>query len=53
MGDVVAGRRIDPVQRLEKDPITAEALGDPVEGGAVVAGEAVAQQALIVAGVGW
>ncbi len=52
MGDVVASRRIDPIQRLEEDPVAAEALGDLGEIGAVVAGEAVAQQALIVAGIG-
>src|SRR6516164_4854771 len=28
VGDVVAGGRIDPVQRLEKDPVAAKAFGD-------------------------
>ena len=27
MGDVVAGGRIDPVERLEKDPVAAEVRG--------------------------
>ena len=28
MGDVVAGSRIDAVERLEKDPLAAKAFGD-------------------------
>ena len=52
MGDVVAGGRIDAVQRFQEDPVPAETFGDLVQIGAVVAGEAVAQLAEIVAGVG-
>ena len=52
MGDVVAGGRIDPVERLEKDPVFPEAFGDLRKIGAVVAGEAVAQVAAVVAGIG-
>src|SRR5437763_697253 len=52
MRDVVAGRRIDAVERFEKHPVSAEAGGDLRKIGAVVAGKAVAQQTLIVAGIG-
>src|SRR3984893_2884295 len=52
MGDVVAGGRIDAVERLEEDPVAAETFGDVAEIGAVRAGEAVAQLAAVVAGVG-
>ena len=52
MGDVVAGRRINAVERLQKNPIAAEPFGDPGEIGAVRAGKAVAQFAAVVAGIG-
>src|SRR6266849_3397755 len=52
MGDVVTGRRIDPVEGFEKDPVAPEASGDFCEVGVVVAGEAVAQLAAVVAGIG-
>src|SRR5258706_3084831 len=52
MRDVVAGGRIDPVERLQKNPVAAEIGGDLGEVGAIVAGEAVAQLAPVVARVG-
>ena len=52
MGDVVAGGRIDAVQRLEKNPVTAQAFGDPAHVGPIVTGEAIAQLAQVVAGIG-
>src|SRR5215472_1048259 len=52
MGDVVTGGRIDPVERLEKDPVTAEAMRNLGKIGAVVAGKAETQLAAVVAGIG-
>jgi len=52
MGDVVAGGRVDAVEGLEEDPVGAEALGNFPEFRTVRAGEAVAQLAAVVAGIG-
>ena len=52
MRDVVASGGVDAVQRFEEDPVLAKVFGDLGEIGAVAAGEAVAQLAEIVAGIG-
>ena len=52
VGDVVAGRGVDAVERLEEHPFLPQIRGDPVEARARVAGEAVGEPALVVARVG-
>src|SRR5262245_12211580 len=51
VGDVVAGRRVDAVERLEEHPALAERGGDLVEARLRVADEAVGEAPLVVAGV--
>src|SRR5262245_66398107 len=52
MGDVVARRRIDAIERLEEQPLPAKLRGDGVEVCMARARETVAQMSVPVASVG-
>src|SRR5215469_5928644 len=52
MGDVIASGRIDPIERLEKDPVVPEGSRDLSKVGVVLAGEAEAQFAAVASGIG-
>ena len=52
MGNVVAGRRVDAVERLEEHPVLPQPGGDFVQAGLGGADKAVGEPALVVARVG-